>query len=135
MRISDRVLKGVERAPQRSLFYAAGFTEEELHKPLIGIVSAQSEIIPGHIHLSKLAEAVKAGVYATGGTPVVVPAIGVCDGIDIDLENYTIHARVSEEEFEKRRREQVIPESWVRGGWLSRYRKLVSSAAEGAVLK
>ena len=79
--ISDKVTKGVERAPHRSLFYAAGFTDEELQKPLIGIVSAQSEIIPGHIHLGKLAEAVKAGVYAAGGTPVVVPAIGVCDGI------------------------------------------------------
>ena len=65
--ISDKVTKGVERAPHRSLFYAAGFTDEELQKPLIGIVSAQSEIIPGHIHLGKLAEAVKAGVYAAGG--------------------------------------------------------------------
>lgn len=81
MRISDRVTKGAGCAPQRSLFYAAGFTEEELEKPLIGIVSAQSEIIPGHTHLGKLAEAVKAGVYAAGGTPVIVPAIGVCDGI------------------------------------------------------
>lgn len=79
--ISDKVKNGVERAPQRSLFYAAGFTEEELQKPLIGIVSAQSEMIPGHTHLNKLAEAVKAGIYAAGGTPVVVPAIGVCDGI------------------------------------------------------
>jgi len=79
--ISDKVTKGPERAPQRSLFYAAGFTEEELQKPLIGVVCAQSDIIPGHTHLSKLADAVKAGVYAAGGTPVVVPAIGVCDGI------------------------------------------------------
>ena len=79
--ISDKVTKGAERAPHRSLFYAAGFTDDELQKPLIGIVSAQSEIIPGHIHLGQLAEAVKAGVYAAGGTPVVVPAIGVCDGI------------------------------------------------------
>lgn len=79
--ISDKVKKGAERAPHRSLFYAAGFTEEELEKPLIGIISAQSEIVPGHIHLGRLAEAVKAGVYAAGGTPVVVPAIAVCDGI------------------------------------------------------
>lgn len=78
---SDQVTKGADRAPHRSLFYAAGFTEEELQKPLIGVVCAQSDIIPGHTHLSKLADAVKAGVYATGGTPVVVPAIGVCDGI------------------------------------------------------
>jgi len=79
--LSDKVTKGPDRAPHRSLFYAAGFTESELQKPLIGVVSAQSEIIPGHTHLGKLAEAVKAGVYAAGGTPVVVPAIGVCDGI------------------------------------------------------
>ena len=78
---SDQVTKGADRAPHRSLFYAAGFTEEELQKPLIGVVCAQSDIIPGHTHLSKLADAVKAGVYAAGGTPVVVPAIGVCDGI------------------------------------------------------
>lgn len=81
MKISDKVTAGAERAPQRSLFYAAGFTEEELKKPLIGVVSAQSEIIPGHMHLGRIAEAVKAGVYAAGGTPVVVPSIGVCDGI------------------------------------------------------
>ena len=79
--ISDKVTKGAERAPHRSLFYAAGFTEEELHRPLIGVVSAYSEIIPGHMHLDKVAEAVKAGVYSAGGTPVVVPSIGVCDGI------------------------------------------------------
>lgn len=79
--LSDKVTEGPDRAPHRSLFYAAGFTDEEIQKPLIGIVSAQSEIIPGHTHLGKLAEAVKAGVYAAGGTPVVVPAIGVCDGI------------------------------------------------------
>lgn len=81
MKISDQITKGAERAPQRSLLYAAGFTEEELDKPLIGIISAQSEIIPGHMHLDKIAQAVKAGVYAAGGTPVIVPAIGVCDGI------------------------------------------------------
>lgn len=74
--ISEQITQGVERAPQRSLLYAAGFTEDEIKKPLIGVVSAQSEIIPGHMHLSKIAEAVKAGIYAAGGTPVVVPAIG-----------------------------------------------------------
>ena len=79
--ISDQVTQGVDRAPHRSLFYAAGFSDEELRKPLIGVVCAQSDIIPGHTHLAKLAEAVKAGVYAAGGTPIVVPAIGVCDGI------------------------------------------------------
>lgn len=78
---SDVVKAGPDRAPQRSLFYAAGFTEEELKKPLIGVVCSFSEIIPGHTHLDKLAQAVKAGVYAAGGTPVMVPSIGVCDGI------------------------------------------------------
>jgi len=79
--ISDRVKKGPDRAPHRSLFYAAGYTDEEVQRPLIGVVCAQSDIIPGHNHLGRLAEAVKAGVYMAGGTPIVVPAIGVCDGI------------------------------------------------------
>lgn len=78
---SENVLHGVERAPNRSLFYAMGYTKEELERPLIGIVSAHSEIVPGHFHLDKLTEAVKAGVRMAGGTPIVVPAIGVCDGI------------------------------------------------------
>lgn len=78
---SDNILNGVERAPNRSLFYAMGYTKEELERPLIGIVSAHSEIVPGHFHLDKLTEAVKAGVRMAGGTPIMVPAIGVCDGI------------------------------------------------------
>ncbi len=78
---SDTVLNGVERAPNRSLFYAMGYTKEELERPLIGIVSAHSEIVPGHFHLDKLTEAVKTGVRMAGGTPIMVPAIGVCDGI------------------------------------------------------
>ena len=78
---SKNVLRGPERAPNRSLFYAMGYTKEELERPLIGVVCAHSEIVPGHIHLDKLAEAVKAGVRMAGGTPVLVPAIGVCDGI------------------------------------------------------
>ncbi len=78
---SDKVTKGVERAPMRSLFYAMGYTKEELERPLIGVVSAKSEIVPGHMHLDKVAEAVKAGVRMAGGTPIEVPAIGVCDGI------------------------------------------------------
>ncbi|WP_130862765.1 dihydroxy-acid dehydratase [Bacilliculturomica massiliensis] len=80
-RRSDNVTKGVERAPNRSLFYAMGYTKEELDRPLIGVVSAKSEIVPGHIHLDKVAEAVKAGVRMAGGTPIEVPSIGVCDGI------------------------------------------------------
>ena len=78
---SDNVTKGPERAPNRSLFYALGYTDEELERPLIGVVSAFSEIVPGHMNLDKLAEAVKAGVRMAGGTPILIPAIGVCDGI------------------------------------------------------
>lgn len=78
---SKNVTEGVERAPNRSLFYAMGYTKEELERPLIAVVSAHSEIVPGHIHLDKITEAVKAGVRMAGGTPVMVPAIGVCDGI------------------------------------------------------
>lgn len=78
---SSRVKSGVERAPNRSLFYALGYTREELDRPLIGVVSAFSEIVPGHMNLDKISEAVKAGVRMAGGTPVLVPSIGVCDGI------------------------------------------------------
>ena len=78
---SDNVKKGPERAPNRSLFYALGYTPEELDRPLIGVVSAYSEIVPGHAHLDKIADAVKAGVRMAGGTPILIPAIGVCDGI------------------------------------------------------
>ncbi|MGN0718613.1 MAG: dihydroxy-acid dehydratase, partial [Anaerovoracaceae bacterium] len=80
-RRSDNVTKGPEKAPMRSLFYAMGYTKEELERPLIGVVSAHSEIVPGHMHLDKITEAVKAGVRMAGGTPIMVPAIGVCDGI------------------------------------------------------
>lgn len=78
---SHNVTQGAERAPHRSLFYALGLTDEELNRPLVGVVSAHSEIVPGHIHLDKIAEAVKAGVRMAGGTPILIPAIGVCDGI------------------------------------------------------
>lgn len=78
---SDNVKKGTERAPNRSLFYAMGYTKEELERPLIGVVCAHSEIVPGHFHLDKLADAVKAGVISAGGTPIFIPSIGVCDGI------------------------------------------------------
>ncbi len=78
---SDIVKKGVEKTPHRSLFKAAGFTDEEIKRPLIGVVSAKNEVIPGHIHLDKIAEAVKAGVRMAGGTPIEFPSIGVCDGI------------------------------------------------------
>ena len=78
---SDNVTKGAERAPNRSLFYAMGYTKEELDRPLIGVISAHSEIVPGHFHLDKIADAVKAGIRMAGGTPILIPAIGVCDGI------------------------------------------------------
>ena len=78
---SAQVTQGVEKAPARSLFYAMGYTKEELDRPLIGVVSAHSEIVPGHFNLDKVTEAVKAGVRIAGGTPIMIPAIGVCDGI------------------------------------------------------
>ena len=78
---SDNITAGAERMPNRSLLRACGLTEEEMKKPIIGVVSAYSEIIPGHINLDKIADAAKAGVRIAGGTPVMVPAIGVCDGI------------------------------------------------------
>jgi len=78
---SDSVKKGVPTAPNRSLFYALGYTREELERPLIGVVCSYNEIVPGHMNLDKIAEAVKAGVRAAGGTPIEFPAIAVCDGI------------------------------------------------------
>ena len=78
---SDQVKKGMQQAPHRSLFHAAGYTNEEMERPLVGIVSSFNEIVPGHINLDKITEAVKMGVAMAGGTPVVFPAIAVCDGI------------------------------------------------------
>lgn len=92
---SDNVKQGPERCPNRSLFYALGFTDEELARPLVGVVSAFSEIVPGHAHLDKIAQAVKDGVRMAGGTPVMVPAIGVCDGIAMGHEGmkYSLPSR------------------------------------------
>ena len=78
---SDAVKSGIQQAPHRSLFNALGFTKEELHKPLVGIVSSYNEIVPGHMNLDKIVDAVKLGVAMAGGTPIVFPAIAVCDGI------------------------------------------------------
>ena len=83
---SDQIKSGVSRAPNRSLLYALGLTEEELSRPLIGVVSSYNEIVPGHMNLDKIVEAVKAGVRAAGGTPIVFPAIAVCDGIAMGHE-------------------------------------------------
>ena len=78
---SDYIKSGVERAPNRSLLYALGLTDEEIRRPIIGVVCSYNEIVPGHMHLDKIAQAVKAGVSMAGGTPVLFPAIAVCDGI------------------------------------------------------
>lgn len=78
---SDTVTKGMQQAPHRSLFNALGYTKEELERPLVGIVSSHNEIVPGHMNLDKIVEAVKMGVTMAGGTPIVFPAIAVCDGI------------------------------------------------------
>ena len=78
---SDVAKKGVPAAPNRALFYALGYTKEELERPLIGVVCSYNEIVPGHMNLDKISEAVKAGIRAAGGTPIEFPAIAVCDGI------------------------------------------------------
>jgi dihydroxy-acid dehydratase len=83
---SDNAVKGVARAPHRSLFYAMGYTDEELSRPIVGVCCAKNEIIPGHADLDKIAEAAKAGIRMAGGTPVEFPAIGVCDGIAMGHE-------------------------------------------------
>ena len=83
---SDIVKKGPSRAPHRSLFKASGLTEEELERPLIGVVTSQNDIIPGHVNLDKIVEGVKKGVLMAGGTPLVFPTIGVCDGIAMGHE-------------------------------------------------
>ena len=83
---SDRVKKGLERAPHRSLFNAMGYTREEMERPLVGVVNSANEIIPGHIHLGEIAKGVKAGIYMAGGTPQEFSTIGVCDGIAMNHE-------------------------------------------------
>ncbi len=77
----ENIVDGVQNAPHRSLFHALGLTEEEQARPLIGIVSSYNEIVPGHMNIDKIVEAVKLGVAMAGGTPIVFPAIAVCDGI------------------------------------------------------
>lgn len=79
--ISDNIKRGVERTPNKSLLYALGYTDEEINRPLIGVVSSYNEIVPGHMNLDKITEAVKSGIRLKGGTPIVFPAIAVCDGI------------------------------------------------------
>ncbi len=79
--ITEKIVKGAQNAPHRSLYHALGLTEEELDRPLIGIVSSYNEIVPGHMNIDKIVQAVKTGVSMAGGTPIVFPAIAVCDGI------------------------------------------------------
>ena len=87
---SEQIKQGVERTPNNSLLYALGYTDEEIARPLVGIVSSYNEIVPGHMNLDKITEAVKAGVRAAGGTPVMFPAIAVCDGIAMGHEGMKI---------------------------------------------
>ncbi|MBN2108603.1 MAG: dihydroxy-acid dehydratase [Deltaproteobacteria bacterium] len=92
---SDKMKKGLEKAPHRSLFKAMGYTDEEISRPLIGVVNSKNEIIPGHIHLDIIADAVKAGIRMAGGTPVEFSTIGVCDGIAMNHEGmkYSLASR------------------------------------------
>lgn len=78
---SDRAKRGLERAPHRSLFFATGLTPEELERPLVGVVNSYNDVVPGHVHLDRIAEAVKTGVRMSGGTPLAFNTIGVCDGV------------------------------------------------------
>jgi len=92
---SGRVTEGIPRAPHRSLFYALGLEKEQLRRPLVGVVSAYSEIVPGHMHLDKVSRAAQDGILMAGGTPILVPAIGVCDGIAMGHEGmrYSLPSR------------------------------------------
>jgi dihydroxy-acid dehydratase len=92
---SDLMKKGLEKAPHRSLFKAMGFTDEEIRRPMVGIANSANEIVPGHIHLDKIVEAVKAGVRMAGGTPIEFSTIGVCDGIAMNHEGmkYSLSSR------------------------------------------
>ena len=83
---SDAIKKGLARAPHRSLLKADGLTDEEIERPLIAVISSTNDIIPGHNHLDKIADAVKAGVRMAGGTPLEATTIGVCDGIAMNHE-------------------------------------------------
>ena len=92
---SDAIKKGLARAPHRSLLKADGLTDEELERPLIAVISSQNEIIPGHTHLDKIADAVKAGIRMAGGTPLQATTIGVCDGIAMNHDgmHYSLTSR------------------------------------------
>jgi dihydroxy-acid dehydratase len=93
---SDQMTKGFERAPHRSLLKALGLTDREIEAPIIGIVNSANSIIPGHVHIQRIVEAVKAGVRTAGGTPLEFPVIGVCDGIAMGHQGmkYSLASRV-----------------------------------------
>ena len=92
---SDRMKRGLEKAPHRALFKAMGYTDGEIARPMVGVVNSKNEIIPGHIHLDTITDAVKAGVRMAGGTPIEFPCIGVCDGIAMNHEGmkYSLASR------------------------------------------
>lgn len=92
---SDRMKKGIERAPHRSLFKALGLTDREIEQPMIGIANSANEVIPGHLHLQQLSDAVKAGIRMAGGTPLEFYTIGICDGIIMghDGMKYSLSSR------------------------------------------
>ena len=93
--ISSRMTTGVERAPHRSLLKGMGYTDEEMSRPIIGVVNAKNDSIPGHMHLNQIAEAVKSGIRMAGGTPIEIPCIGVCDGVAMNHRgmNYSLPSR------------------------------------------
>ena len=151
MAVSDRVKSGPEKAPHRSLWKALGLTDEELKLPLIGVVSAKSECVPGHNHLNNIAQAVKDGIRLAGGVPVEFPAIGHVspegasggmiglieegDTIAIDIPAGKLELKVDDATLAKRREAWVCPPPNVTKGYLARYAKLVSSANKGAVVE
>ena len=90
---SDSLKIGTQNAPHRALYHALGLTEEEIERPLVGIVSSYNEIVPGHMNIDKIVDAVKIGVAMAGGTPIVFPAIAVCDGIAMGHTGYEVFAR------------------------------------------
>ncbi len=94
---SDQIKKGPNRAPHRSLLYAIGYTEKDLHKPMIGVVNSFNEIVPGHVHLRELTEKVKLGIATAGGTPVEFPSIALCDGIT--MNHYGMHYPLASREL------------------------------------
>jgi len=83
---SDQMKKGLKRAQHRALFYSMGYTKQELEKPIVGVVNTFNQIVPGHSHLNNVVEGVVKGVYSGGGTPIIFPAIGICDGLAMGHE-------------------------------------------------